>query len=118
MPLHGVAVPDVTTARIIVFIDATVDALSGLPGPGLPVTGGFETTVGAIQWPRATAPTALTKATGLTSVLPCPKAAAAWSTGEPSAATDPVNVLTPTDHFPPIPSCAAVVGKPLGPSFG
>src|SRR5215475_15732834 len=118
VPLHGVAVPDVTTARIIVFIDATVAGFSAAPGPGLPVTGGSETTVGAIQCPRATAPTALIKATGLTSVLPCPNAAAAWSTAAPSDGTDPVNVFTPTDHLPPMPSCAAVFRNPSGPSFG
>src|SRR5215468_4623680 len=118
MPLHGFAVPDVTTARIIVFIDATVDAFSGVPGPGLPLTAGADTTVGAIQCPRANVPTALTKATGLTNVLPCPNADAAWSTADPSGAADPVNVGTPTDHLPPMPSCAAVFCSPLGPSFG
>src|SRR5262249_14366715 len=117
-PLHGVAVPEVTTARIIVFIDSTVAGFSAVPGPGLPATGGSDTTVGAIQCPRATAPTALINATRLPRVVPCRNAEAAGSTADPSGCTEPVNVLTPTDHLPPMPSCAAVVRSPSWPSLG
>ena len=57
-------------------------------------------------------------ASGLTTVCPCPKVAAANSVGVAPSDTLPLNDSTPSSHSPPRPSAAAADLSPSAPSFG
>ena len=110
----AVAVPAVTTSRIMARRAATDSALSAVPSAGgLPAgptagagapSGSVGRSLGCTQEPRATAAAAAPRQTGLTSVLPCPKAAAAASTVDAFVATEPVKTSAPRFQVVPMPS--------------
>src|SRR5262245_14347481 len=124
----AVAVPDVTTSRIIARRAATDSALSALPSAGgLPAgpaggagapEGSSGKSLGCFHEPRATAAAAAPRLTGLTNVWPCPNAAAAASTLDTFVGTDPVNAGVPRFHVVPMPTVAPALLSPSPPSLG
>src|SRR6185437_5330000 len=116
--LSWLAVPEVTTSRII-WRSASSEAgwIAG-PSAATLVGAGSLTSAGCFHWPRAIAPAAPASPTGETSVVPWPNAAAACSAAEPLAETLPVNTPAPRSHGTPMPTVAAVLASPSGPSLG
>ena len=112
------AVPSVTTSRIIVFSAASACGLSCGPSGAVFVGAGSSTSFGCFHWPRATAAAAPASAAGDTIVVPWPNAAAACSSGGPPVDTLPLNTSMPASHGTPMPRLAAVVASPSAPSFG
>jgi hypothetical protein len=115
--LIDLAVPSVTTSRIICFSAASESGLSWGPGAAGCAGAGSVISLGCCHWPRATAAAAPASATGDTSVLPWPKAAAACSAGSAPVATLPLNAGVPRSHGTPIPTVFAVAASPSGPSL-
>src|SRR6185437_4056639 len=116
--LSWLAVPEVTTSRII-WRSASSEAgwIAGPSGATL-VGAGSVTSDGCFHCPRAIAAAAAARTTGETSVVPWPNAAAACSAAGPLADTLPVKTPAPMSHGTPMPTVAAVLARPSGPSLG
>ncbi len=76
------------------------------------------TSAGCFHWPRAIAAAAPASTIGEMTVVPWPNAAAACSDFEPLAETLPVKMFAPRSQGTPMPTVAAVLDSPSGPSFG